>query len=79
MIFGWFPEYDKTIKNEEKILLTDEEDNIKLLLQTTNEEVKLYKEIKTAYPQKDFKNDDKVSIKYFKILEEFYLIKRQNS
>lgn len=30
MIFGWFPEYDKSLKNEEKILLTDEEDNIKL-------------------------------------------------
>ena len=43
MIFGWFPEYDKSLKNEEKILLTDEEDNIKLLFQTTNEEVKLYK------------------------------------
>ena len=44
MIFGWFSEYDKSLKNEEKILLTDEEDNIKLLIQTTNEEVKLYKE-----------------------------------
>ena len=48
---------------------------IKLLIKFTKEEIKLYKEIKTAYPQKDFKNDDKVSIKYFKILEEFYLIK----
>lgn len=52
---------------------------IKLLIKFTKEEIKLYKEIKTAYPQKDFKNDDKVSIKYFKILEEFYLLEPKNS
>ena len=32
MIFGWFPEYDKSLKNEEKSLLTDEEDNIKYVI-----------------------------------------------
>lgn len=42
---------------------------IKLLIKFTKEEIKLYKEIKNTYPQKDFKNNDKVSIKYFKILE----------
>ena len=71
MIFGWFPEYDKSLKNKEKILLTDEEDNIKLLLQTTNEEVKLYKEIKDKYESNNFKDDEKVIIRYFEILKEF--------
>lgn len=71
MIFGWFPEYDKSLKNEEKILLTDEEDNIKLLIQTTNEEVKLYKEIKYKYKSNNFKDDEKVIIRYFEILKEF--------
>ena len=56
---------------QEKILLTDEEDNIKLLIQTTNEEVKLYKEIKDKYKSNNFKDDEKVIIRYFEILKEF--------
>ena len=71
MIFGQFPEYDKFLKNKEKILLADGEDNIKLLIQTTNEEVKLYKEIKDKYKSNNFKDNEKVIIRYFEILKEF--------
>ena len=37
MIFGWFPEYDKSLKNEEKILhtcLIENSGNIQVLIKT---------------------------------------------
>ena len=44
---------------------------IKLLIKFTKEEIKLYKEIKNAYPQKDFKNDDKVSLNTLRFQKNF--------
>ena len=69
--FELFSGYNEEFIVGEKILIADEEDNIKLLIKFTKEETRLYKEIKSAYPEKDFKDNDKVSIVYFKILEEF--------
>lgn len=71
IVFEWFSNHSKRAFTDKKVLSADEKDNIKLLIKFTKEKIKLHKEIKNAYPQKDFKNNDKVSIKYFKILEEF--------
>ena len=71
MIFGWFPTHDKTVLIEKQALVSDTEDNIRLLIKFTNEEIKLYKEIKDVYQNKEFKDDEKVIIAHFKILKEF--------
>lgn len=71
MIFGWFPTHDKTVLIEKQALVSDMEDNIRLLIKFTNEEIKLYKEIKDVYQNKEFKDDEKVIIAHFKILKEF--------
>ena len=71
MVFKWFSNYSKNFFIDNKVLIADGEDNIKLLIKFTKEETKLYKEIKNVYPKKDFKDDDKVSAIYFKILKEF--------
>ncbi len=71
MVFEWFSNHNKECFIDKKVLIADEEDNIKLLIKFTKEETKLYKEIRNVYPQKDFKDDDEVIIEYFKILKEF--------
>ena len=71
MIFGWFPTHDKTALIEKQALVSEMEDNIRLLIKFTNEEIKLYKEIKDVYQNKEFKDDEKVIIAHFKILKEF--------
>ena len=71
MIFGWFLTHDKTVLIEKQALVSDTEDNIRLLIKFTNEEIKLYKEIKDVYQNKEFKDDEKVIIAHFKILKEF--------
>lgn len=71
MAFKWFPSHSNGFSIDRKCLIADEEDNIKLFIEFTSEKTKLYKEIKNVYPKKDFKDDDKVSIEYFKILKEF--------
>lgn len=71
MVFKWFSDYSKNFFIDNKVLIADGEDNIKLLIKFTKEETKLYKEIKNIYPKKDFKDDDKVIIAHFKILKEF--------
>ena len=71
MVFKWFSDYSKNFFIDNKVLIADGEDNIKLSIKFTKEETKLYKEIKNIYPKKDFKDDDKVIIAHFKILKEF--------
>ena len=69
--FKWFSDYGKDLLIDNKVLIADEEYNIKLLIKFTKKETKLYKEIKNIYPKKDFQDDDKVIIRYFEILKEF--------
>ena len=71
MAFEWFSGHSNEFFIDKKCLIADEEDNIKLFIEFTSEKTKLYKEIKNVYPKKNFKDDDKVSIEYFKILKEF--------
>lgn len=71
MVFKWFSGHSKDFFIDNKVLIADEEDNIRLLIKFTDEEIKLYKEIKDVYQNKEFKDDEKVIIAHFKILKEF--------
>lgn len=42
-----------------------------MLVEFTYKEVKLYKDIKNVYKRDDLKDNDKVIVNYFKILEIF--------
>ena len=71
----WYPEYTgpKVYKpHEYQALIVDKDDNFKLFVEFTNEEIKLYKDIKKLCPkQDDIKDDDKLIVIHFKILEVF--------
>ena len=70
----WYPSYigPREYKpNEYQALIVDMEDNFKMFVEFTHEEVKLYKEIKNAYKREDLKDSDKLIVKYFKVLEYF--------
>lgn len=70
----WYPEHSEncTYKPKEyRALIVDEEDNFKFFVEYEREDVKLYKDIKDVYKIKNFKDDSKVILIYFKILEQF--------
>ena len=71
MVFKWFSDYSKNFFIDNKVLIADGEDNIKLLIKFTKEETKLYKEIKDKYKSNNFKDNEKIIIRYFEILKEF--------
>lgn len=72
-VIKWYKEAKlKTYKDGEfQALIVDKNDNFKLFIEFTNEEVKKYKDIKKLYPNKEFKDNTKVIVMYFKILETF--------
>ena len=54
-----------------KALIRDEEDNIKLFIEYTNREVKEYKDVKNVCKIENLKDNDKVMVTYFNVLEKF--------
>lgn len=72
-VIEWYPECTiKTYKPKEyQALIVDNEDNFKMYVEFTHEEVKLYKDIKSICKSDELKVDDKVIVSYFKILETF--------
>ena len=56
---------------EYRNLLADDEGNIKLLVEFTKGRIKEYKDVKNLYKIKDLKDNDKVVVKTFKILEDY--------
>ena len=72
-IIKWYRKANlKTFKpNEFQALIVDKNENFKLFIEFTHEEVKKYHEVKKLYPNKNFKDNDKVILMYFKILEIF--------
>lgn len=67
-IYERYKEYPKHYKKE---LVVDLEDNFKMFIEYTYQEIKLYKEIKGIYNNKKLKDNDKIIVEYFKILEIF--------
>lgn len=73
-VIKWYPEYyaPRVYKPREyQALIVDKEDNFKLFVEFTYEEIKTYKEIKNVYKNENLKDDDKLIISNFKILEIF--------
>jgi hypothetical protein len=71
----WYPEYTRNERKykpkEFQALIVDKEDNFRMFVEFTYEEIKFYKDIKNVYIRDDLKDDDKVIVNYFKILEIF--------
>ena len=70
----WYKEYsekEKLKSKEYQALIVDKEDNFKMFVEFTNSEVKTYKDIKEVYTIENLKDDDKIIVTYFKILEIF--------
>ena len=73
-VTDWYPEYKgpRIYKTKEyRALIVDKDDNFKMYVEFTNEEVKFYKDIKDVCKDNTLKDDDKLIVKYFKILEIF--------
>lgn len=74
-ITEWYPEYKgpEVFKpGEYQALIVDKEDNFKLFIEFTYEEIKLFKDVKKICDiQNELKDDDKVILRHFKILEVF--------
>lgn len=73
-VINWYPEYsgpEKYKPKEYQALIVDQENNFKMFVEFTHEEVKFYKDIKNVYKRNDLKDNDKLIIKHFKILEIF--------
>lgn len=73
-VIEWFPEYSGDIKfkpKEYQALIVDKEDNFKMFVEFTMREVKDYKDIKDVCTIEKLKDEDKVIVTYFKILETF--------
>lgn len=66
-----YKDYEEYPNHDRKELMVDVEDNFKLFVEYTHQEIKEYKDIKKVYNNKNLKDDDKVVVEYFKILEKF--------
>lgn len=71
----WYLGYsrnNKTYKPKEyQALIVDKDENFKMFIEFTHEEVKFYKDVKKIYKREDLKDDDKLIIYHFKIIEVF--------
>lgn len=68
---GIYENYREYPNHDKKELVVDKEDNFKMFIEYTHQEIKMYKDIKKVYKNKKLKNNDKVVVEYFKILEIF--------
>ena len=66
---GFKPKIYKS--NEYQALIVDKNNNFKLFVEFTYDELKKYKDIKKLCNNKELKDNDKVIICHFKILEIF--------
>lgn len=73
-VIEWYPEYnekEKYKKGEYQALITDEDSNYKFFVEFTSSEVKEYKDIKDICNIDGKKDNDKLIVYYFNILERF--------
>ena len=74
VIYDWYPEYSENKKykpHEYRALIVNENDDFKLFIEYTKTEIKTYKDIKDIIKDTKYKDDDKIILKYFKVLEIF--------
>lgn len=72
-VISWYENHicKKYKPKEYQALIVDEEDNFKMFVEFTYEEEKYYKDIKKVCKSNDLKDNDKVILIHFKILELF--------
>lgn len=73
-VIDWYPEYNGEkmySPNEYQALIVDKDDNFKMFVEFTYEEVKKYKDIKKIYKREDLTDNSLLIINHFKILEIF--------
>ena len=74
-ILKWYKEYGDERREykpgEYQALVTNEAGEYKLFVEYTYNEVKLYKELNEKEKNPEFKDDEKVIVSYFKVLEKF--------
>ena len=58
-------------KGEYQALIVDEEDNFRIFIEFTKESVQSYYSVKNVYQNSKLKDNDKVLIRYFKVLEKY--------
>lgn len=68
IVINWYEEYEF---KSNRALIRDSNYDFKLFIETTHSEIKVYKDIKEKFFAKNIKDDDKVIIEYFKILNIF--------
>ncbi len=66
-----YQEYEEYPNHDKKELVVDTHDNFRMFIEYTHREIKKYKEIKKIYKNENLKDEDKVLVEYFKILEIF--------
>ena len=67
----FYKETTKYAKGEYQALIVDEEDNFKLFIEFTHEIVQTYYSVKDVYHNDKLKDNDKILIRYFKVLEKY--------
>lgn len=66
-----YKEYEEYPNHDKRELVVDKDDNFRLFIEYTHQEIKKFKAIKNIYKNKELKDNDKVVVQYFKILERF--------
>lgn len=66
-----YENYEKYPNHDKRELVVDSQDNFKMFIEYTHQEIKQYKEIKHVYRNSKLKDTDRVVVEYFKILEIF--------
>ncbi len=74
-LIKWYPEHNGPkiyMPQEYQALIVDKDDNFKMFIEFTNEKIKLYKDVKKlCVDNNSLKDNDKVIVIHFKILELF--------
>ena len=66
-----FFDIKKTTPEKEQVLIVNNKDEFKLRIEYTQQQIKEYEVIKHQYEIEGLKDDDKVIVTYFKIIEDF--------
>lgn len=66
-----YEEYEEFVNHDKKELIIDKNDNFRIFIEYTYREIKTYKEIRINYNNNKLKDNDKVVVEYFKVLEVF--------
>ena len=72
-ISKWYPDFSERVfkPGEYQCLVVDENNDFKLFIEFTKEEVKEFKEVKDQCKNSNYKDNDKVIVNHFIVLEKF--------